>query len=288
MGLDIECWGSSLFCDSGYLYGTKEISNWKMWFVKRVEKIYIPFILFVFVMLTLYACFSDISIKFSFVIKYLLNIQGIIGGVNGLGHLWFITAIFLCYLVVPILQRLKKWSDWILLFLLFVGILQYVFIHFYLIYFSWFFLFSSGYFYAAASDQGKRWFRIGMLIGLIMVCMIIGWKDIIDYDSWLNGLFHALLGFVIVAYGGLSLVWLKMENGKLVKWFDNLSFDIYMTHHVFCLGSFSLIKFTPYSILNIALILVASLGTAMLLKYVTTTCFRIDIQKLKGYWTLKK
>lgn len=68
------------FVISGYLYGTKEISNWKMWFVKRVEKIYIPFILFVFVMLTLYACFSDISIKSSFIIKYLLNIQGLMGG----------------------------------------------------------------------------------------------------------------------------------------------------------------------------------------------------------------
>lgn len=65
---------------SGYLYGHKQIGDWKQWFVKRFQKLYIPYVLFVIVSVLAYWLFSDAKIGIGNVCAHLCNVQGIFGG----------------------------------------------------------------------------------------------------------------------------------------------------------------------------------------------------------------
>ena len=67
----LQAYGSSLasvfnvgvpifFCISGYLYGNKNISNWKKWFGARVLKVYVPYLIFVIFSIPFYLLFSNI------------------------------------------------------------------------------------------------------------------------------------------------------------------------------------------------------------------------------------
>lgn len=65
---------------SGYLYGHKQIGDWKQWFVKRFQKLYIPYVLFVIVVVLACGLFSDAKIGIRNVCAHLCNVQGIFGG----------------------------------------------------------------------------------------------------------------------------------------------------------------------------------------------------------------
>jgi len=94
------------FFISGYLYGRKHIYSFRKWFTKRYFKINIPIVLFIF---------SLLFVTFNFNVKsffcYMLNLQGFLGEyvIQGAGHLWFVSVLMLCYLITPILQKLKAY-----------------------------------------------------------------------------------------------------------------------------------------------------------------------------------
>ena len=81
---------------SGFLYGHKNVDNWRIWFSSRLRKLYVPFVLFAVLCLGIMKAFTETSVKLRDLIVYLFDMQGIFGGVNGLNHLWFMTAIALC------------------------------------------------------------------------------------------------------------------------------------------------------------------------------------------------
>lgn len=68
------------FVMSGYLYGNKQIEDWKKWYTKRIRKLYIPFILFASFGLLAYGLFTDTNIGIKNICAYIFNIQGLIGG----------------------------------------------------------------------------------------------------------------------------------------------------------------------------------------------------------------
>lgn len=69
---------------SGFLYGHKEIHDWKGWFVKRLFKIYIPYLLFLFAYLFLFLVFRKGTLSVMQAFSYIVDIQGfkILGGVK--------------------------------------------------------------------------------------------------------------------------------------------------------------------------------------------------------------
>ena len=92
---------------SGYLFGQKEITNWKEWFINRLLKICIP--IWVFMVIDLIVeqiLFHNFSIKYVFI--YLFNVQGFFEGTRGGTPLWFVSLIGICYLITPLLYKLKK------------------------------------------------------------------------------------------------------------------------------------------------------------------------------------
>lgn len=65
---------------SGYLYGHKVINKWIPWFISRLKKLYIPYIIFVLFFLVLYSItgLQEVNVKGAMV--YVFGLQGIIGG----------------------------------------------------------------------------------------------------------------------------------------------------------------------------------------------------------------
>lgn len=69
------------FVMSGFLYGHKKILAWKDFYVKRIEKIYVPYIIFVIPIMICFQFLFNYDISFFKYITYILDIQSIIGGV---------------------------------------------------------------------------------------------------------------------------------------------------------------------------------------------------------------
>lgn len=83
---------------------------------------------------------------------------------------------------------------------------------------------------------------ISIVITAYMSIFIIDWETILQYNNWINRLFHDILGLTIILTGiRLSFI-LKMTTiPKVLSIIDKHSFPIYITHHVFLLGPIAII-----------------------------------------------
>ena len=92
---------------SGILYGPRDINNGLRWFVERLKVILTPMYV-VLMTVVIWMCFSGEPIDFLKVGAYLINIQGFWGAFGGIGHMWFLTLIMLCYFITPLLSCIDK------------------------------------------------------------------------------------------------------------------------------------------------------------------------------------
>ena len=63
---------------SGFLYGHKHIDSWKYWFYHRFIRIYIPYFLFLVIIIPSYARHHMVGIKH--ILVYILDLQGVMWG----------------------------------------------------------------------------------------------------------------------------------------------------------------------------------------------------------------
>ena len=92
---------------SGYLYGHKIIHDWKKFFFNRIIIICLPMWIIVVV------DFISEAVVWKYfewrnIIIYLTDTQGIFGGNKAIGSLWFLTLIMICYLLIPLLQKIRS------------------------------------------------------------------------------------------------------------------------------------------------------------------------------------
>lgn len=262
---------------SGFLYGHKQITNWKSWACHRILKVYFPFIVFVIIMLPLYEHFTLIEVNIKNFVVYLLNLQGLLGGISGMGHLWFITAIMICYCITPILQHLKQYSNHMLLLLMALGVAQFCWICYDLNKFQWILLYSIGYFYANAQNKFKFIFHIALLLSIIFLLFRIDWQIVCDYSSPINIFLHSILGLILCLDGIVLLKSLPIRKVRCIEQLDKDSYFIYLTHHVFALGAFSLLSISSYNFLNVCLFIIVALLSARILYRICSilsVCFR--------------
>ncbi|MGN0571585.1 MAG: acyltransferase family protein [Candidatus Fimenecus sp.] len=100
---------------SGYLYGMKTIQNTKQWLLRSYLKIWLP-MFFVAVMWFFIFGITKYQANPWCVFIYLFDLQGL-GWIHealtppqwaGVSYCWFLTIIFICYCLVPLLQRIRK------------------------------------------------------------------------------------------------------------------------------------------------------------------------------------
>ena len=197
------------FCISGFLYGGKKITSPIEFIGKNFKKILIPYFCFLIPAIILYFIFHREAITFSTIINALLTS----GVINGLGHLWFISYILVCYLITPYLQALAdkmrklKWQAFlcVCVVLTIIGfVLSHSFNSFFV--FSRIFCYIFGYFAAVFLQNYKNntfKFLTCMLILLALVMNMvriyfkyINPRNFILFNSFIE-YSHALLGISI-------------------------------------------------------------------------------------------
>lgn len=234
---------------SGFLYGNKRISNIRNFYKGRLIKIYIPFALWVTVAIMILYIFSPGSIS----VKKILFQYATISTLPGLTHLWFMNVIFICYLLLPFVDRNmnKKPTITIMILLICFG----VFLSFwYQATFLWITLYYLGYLCGRYARIQKYFFIISALITIWILSYSEFSLLIFKEDSIKNNILHASAGILI--FTGLYLGTQRISfNNKISHTLTNgWGYEIYLTHHLFILGPLSMLFITENSICNILII----------------------------------
>lgn len=244
---------------SGYLCAMKEIDSGLKWIYNRYIRIFIPIIIFV-LFLAIYSNCANIYNGFLPILVYVFGIQGI-GFLEGyyvppryLGtdHLWFITVLFICYLLVLLISKLKvKFTEKNSLMFLGIFFVVSLLTPFVKIYTSYFIIFFAGYFFCKFYE--KRFsLKAYIITSILMVAIIIlrllskrYFDGLILYNDIIAPLCQNVLGFwffvsVKTLYKYKEKAIDTLAKNKVIKHLDALSYYIYITHYMFYVGPFIL------------------------------------------------
>lgn len=238
---------------SGYLYGHKQVAGWWQWFRKRFIRIYLPYILFFVAVVPMYAINGMITLKR--ILVYLADLQGIMGGVKGLGHLWFLTAIALCYAITPILQWTARYSKCLIWCVIAITIVILIRFPEYGNRASWFILYSFGYYLASAPRWERILFGNGCAIVMVWLMMHFSWESIMTMSSCWSMAFHITGALLIFLIGIAFFSLMKADQPMALKVLDKYSFQIYIVHHIVIMPPFGMLHVTDYLAANILIAL---------------------------------
>jgi len=268
------------FFISGYLYGHKVVTDWILFFRGRLLKVFFPFIAVSSFFILVYII-TDVKVSHTSILSYILNTQMFIGKIKGLGHLWFVSAIAICYLTTPLLQALQSRSSVLIWLLLGFSVYEITIMKYDVPLFMPIFLYAFGYFYANI----KRYLKLLLIFVLVIFSSVITynitWQQIHINDGMMNCLFHVYVGLTIsiIIIGSLYKV---LHVGKLysiARLLDHYSYEIYLIHHPLILGPLSLMQMTNNRALNIVVILAITGASAYFLKKTMTLLYQYSLSK---------
>ena len=265
------------FVISGFLYGNKDIDKPLDFLAKRFKKLLIPYWLFLFVAIVLYAAFSRESLHISEVLKSIVCADTI----KGLGHLWFVGYILFCYLLTPYLQWIRiefektafeKAFKELLLLLIVLQVLGFAFESYFMP--DRVSCYIIGYYMPtligkASKTTKDRFFGILMLIAVTMNAA----RAYLKYYA--VGVIPEVLVSALVRYAHLMLgvalfallfrVLHSVKYNAFLKWSDKYSYPIYLVHLFFIISPFTLMAITSYKPINWIIVLVATMASAIVL-----------------------
>ena len=245
------------FVISAFLYAQKDIDNPPNWLKKRFTKLYPP--LFIF-----YICV--------FPILYFLGREQY----QELDHLWFMTTIFICYLITPILQQITKWGYLpILVIAIIMGLNYYVSNG----KFDWLLLYSFAYLLFRQTKEVSYIVVIALSVGLALVLPFLTWDHIISVD-WQRLVIYDLTSILLLI---LSLRLFNHFNWSkascVIKWISAYSFELYIVHNFFIHGRFCCSHLTSFIPVNVAVIIVISILSAFILKRTSNHMSKLIVRK---------
>lgn len=283
---------------SGYLYGNKNIKNNFKWIFDRVKKIWLPsFIFSLFVIFLTMAITDVVDLKYVFI--YLFNMQYFLGGINGANHLWFISVIIICYLLVPLFHKHKyqvitKFNYiflFTLIFSIFVGFFSKIYglLSFYIL------TFYIGYFIRNNENFFNiryAFFAISFVIGIIIRLLgKILLDDTLFYVTTIVGITHIIIAVSLfcVLYKLFNKLSYKQEDlvYKIINFFDNLSYYIFIVHYMFIVGPVSIMDITNNVVVNLLIYSFMIVASAYALRIVTDTFTKINYKKINFLSTLQ-
>lgn len=247
------------FLLSGFLYGKIEITSIASFVKKRFVKVYIPFIVVVLCSVAIYSIFhiTDISVKS--VLLYLFDIQGFVGGGEGLNHLWFLSVLMICYIITPFVQKILKYNKlWFVVLWVIVCIAEFGFIQKMQSVVAWVMLYLLGILWG---KNENKWINTNLLIisTILSVAMLSCFKIEYLFDPHMvrySIVLHCILALWIMTV--LYCMFSKIEI-RIPKWLqccNDISYEVYLVHHILILGPLSLLFLTPSKTINILLILI--------------------------------
>ncbi len=273
------------FFVSGFLYGKKRIVDAKKFYVKRIKRVLFPYIIVLAISLLLEFFVLKNHYPITKIVGCFMGFGAFVGNISILSHTWFVSYILLCYLLVPILQNIFN-SDKFknnFFFLILVTFLIQIFQKSGVISVeaSWLNNFVFGYFYGKCCNE-KRQETIFNTFMFVMFFIIIPFAIIyqeqlqVNLPSILNSnastiinYGHVLLGSVlfIVLYKIMNIF--NIKKNLILDFSDKYSYYIYLVHQIFILNSFSVLFLTKSLFINILLILLFSILSAMIIKVIS-------------------
>ena len=265
---------------SGYLYGKKEKIEIKKFYFGRLKKVFLPMYLFMICLYIItYIVKGNIDIKYAVI--YLFDLQYIFGGMNGATHLWFLTAIGICYLITPLLamykEKMLKYKLIIIITVIIIGIvLGFVneIASLCVLYFS---IYLIGYL-----NSSKE--KLNIFLCLAMAILGIGIRLIgrklldgtVYYNIFIVFFTQTMLAISIFYIVKAISEKMNLKQSKLINYFDEYSYYIYITHYMFFRGPIITMKITNNFLLNIFITLILSYLSAIILKSIYSLILKID------------
>lgn len=273
---------------SGYLYSKKEVPDAKEFYKKQLTKILLPYYIYIFFVSFIYLSFD----KQLFLISDFVKSLFLVGNLKGLEHLWFIRYIVICYLVTPLLHYMLKKCQKnnckifklisLVVFNEFISLITKNFING-----TWINCYILGIFfnnyYNITKDNNKRCLLIlipltfnfiEILIKYILKLKIVG-IELVAFNKFCN-ISHLLLGILLFyclkeIYKYVS----KYIKDSFLDTSDAFSYYIYITHHIFVLGKYSVFKYKFNIVILIIIYLILLVICSYFLKKITDifSCF---------------
>lgn len=270
------------FIVSGWLYGRREINAPVRYIKKNFSKILLPYYLFLFLAILLYAFYCPQELD---VISVGLS-AFCAGTLPGLGHLWFVGYILFCYLLAPYLcwirnsiadgtPILKVTSIYAMLFLL-SQVLGFAFRSYFTPPFIGCFLI--GFFVSDLHRRyGEKVIKVVMLVSMLLTLATLLPEVYLKYIACreFTGIYdyafneychygHMFLGSVLF-FLLMILLDKRIRYDTMLQWTDNHSYEVYLVHQLFILSPLTLMEITSHSYINITVAVIASLVAGWLL-----------------------
>lgn len=285
---------------SGYLFGQKDINNWKKWFLNRALRICIPVWIFTIIdVIVEQLVYHNFHIKYIFI--NLFSIQGFVEGTRGGNPLWFITLICICYLITPLLYKFKriKINKYLVIFLILATIAIQVICAYFtnigMLYnhkLSWCIIaigvYAIGYFkgkslitHSITTKMIISWTFITAISSIAIIILnkkidntvlyndIVVWYGIVIVDFWI----------VIAIYKIGRLSWTE-KCTRLINFFDRISYEFYIVHYLIILVVTVPLKSQIGDIWYIILTIVLSIVGGTVLHYISNPVIKFLKEKI--------
>ncbi len=213
--------------------------------------------------------------------------------IKGLGHLWFVPLIMICYLITPILQNLYKKMEnnrstkrlAIIGLIVFQILVLVPFINADItinitIYILGYVISRKYHSKHLTVKQLKKIFIVTCIIGIMLSILKIMLQSnlLVNLNVYILKILNIIATYknLFIGIGVFLLIYIIGEEKvdgikqyKIVNLLDKYSYDIYLTHLIFILGPSSLLYITNYLFINCCIIFVCIFISAIILNKIT-------------------
>ena len=291
---------------SGWLYSRKTIANPREWILSRWKKLCIPVLVWMFIVIVYGIVIEKEFPPISDILLFATNLQGLSwvlpffthihsdGVLGGLGNLWFVTAIMLCYMMLPAVKKHEQSGSKQNRIVYGIGsIVCFIFLGFFKINLAYFICFMIGYALGKNDNEAVIGAREYIFLSIGMICAIIFRlvaKHFIDgtagYDVIIVGITHTVIAiwiFFTIRLLDEKIGWIhSLASSKVIQKCDAMSYFIYITHYYFLVRRFGLKNMVPGIPLQTVLFCVLSLATALIVKWISEKILSFRAKKVIG------
>lgn len=259
---------------SGFLYGVKGVDDIIVFYYRRFEKIYIPYAIWITLAILLFIFFLPNELSTKSIIIHYLCLNGMGEGLPGLQHLWFIPVILFCYFLLPFFLICLKKKTLLTVVLFFIIIISLLYFYFHP-YFIWVLVYYGGVI-CGKYPNIRKWVLIFSVSSIGVLGYNFDFSSLIDFSSARNLFIHALGGIILFLVLYITLVkWQYVINlNRHISLGSKLSYEIYLSHHLFILGPLSVLFATSSIMLNLCIIIGLTLFFSMLIQKINLMIVR--------------
>lgn len=221
-------------------YSFTSLVECKNFLKKRIQRIMIPLWIYL-VTIILGLLIIRYPVKANAVFMYAIGLAAFSpDGVLGLGHLWYITAILICYAMLPlldvVLRRVKQWplkggiiavivAFWVALFWRFSYVAFGIDVAF--------FLLTTLYFKSNRGNTGEKqllkWCCLPAVVLFILTIALNGCIEIpVDCYEIIMTATKCLMAVIVFCL--VRLYFKLTPNRRYIRFFSDISYEIYLTH----------------------------------------------------------